>query len=132
KAGKVQSNRKNLELIADSYLAAREVEQALAVYERAANEADDGRVAAKQGQLYLDQENWKKAESVLREALSKGKVSSPEQLYLGMGIAQFNLQNYDGAIQSFTKAQQEKEDFRAARQWISMVESARQSIDTSL
>lgn len=126
--GVVTANRRNLELMADSYLAAREVDKAMVALEKAANKADDGKVMAKRGQLLLDQEKWKLAAESLSEAIRKGNVSSPEQVYLGIGIAQFNLQNYQSALEAFQKAQKEKEDFRAARQWISYVESTQASL----
>lgn len=122
KAGKIQANRKNWEVVADAYLIARETDKALKAMQEAASKEGDGKVLAKQGQIYIEREDWKKAAESLKLALQKGGVSAPEQVLLGLGIAEYHLKDFTKAKERFLKAQEHKEDFRAARQWLNFVE----------
>ncbi len=120
----VEANRKTWELLGDSYFQARETKLALQAFERAAKLASDGKVFVKQGQIFLDMENWQEAEKALSQALTKGEVAHPEQILLGLGIAKFYQKDLAGAGRDFKKATTLKADFRAAQQWLDQVEMA--------
>ena len=123
KEGVIEPNRKNWEMAADAFLMARETDRALKAMQEAAKYEGDGKLLAKQGQIYMEKEDWKRAADALAQAISLGGVSSPEQVLLGLGIAKFHLKDLSEAVKSFEKAQELKEDFRAARQWMSFVQS---------
>lgn len=126
-AKRIESSSKHWEVVADSYLAAREVDRALAAMSQAVSSGATGRVLAKQGQIYLDREEWKKAADTLAKSVSVGGISSPEQVHLGIGIAKYQLQDIAGALHHFKLAQKAKEDFKPAKQWIGFLEDEQTS-----
>ncbi|MCB0379487.1 MAG: hypothetical protein KDD33_13425, partial [Bdellovibrionales bacterium] len=124
KDGKVKATQKNLEILGDAWAQAEEMDKALVAYGESAKKATDGRIFAKQGRLYLEKENWEKAESYLSQGLEKGKIKNPQHIHMALGVARFNMQKFDSAIESFSKAKKASEKLeRQADQWISYVQS---------
>lgn len=124
KSGKIDKNQKNYEILGDCWVQAEEVDKALVAYAASAKFAKDGRIFAKQGRMYLEKEDWKKAEKFLVDGLKKGKIKKPENIYMAIGIARFNLKKFNLAISSFETAKKKSEKVeRAADQWIAYVQA---------
>ena len=81
----VEKNQRNYEILGDAWAQAENLEKALKAYAISAKMAKDGRIFAKQGRIYLDQENWKKATHYLSKALEKGRVKNPPEYPHGPG-----------------------------------------------
>ena len=118
KAGKIKKNKKNMELLANSYLRAEELNRSIKPMSQAAALSKDGKLYFRQGQVYLEQEQWAKAVKSFNLALKKGKVKNLGSLYLSKGIALYNLKNLKGALKAFELAGKEEKTERASGQWI--------------
>ncbi len=124
KAGSVPKTQKNYEILGDAWAQAEEMDKALAAFAQSASLAKDGRIFAKQGRIYLEQENWKKADELLTKGLAKGKIKNPQHVYMALGVARFNLHKFDAAKASFESAKKaSKAVEKSADQWISYVKT---------
>ncbi len=120
--GKVKKTQKNYEILGDAWVAAEEMEKGLVAYAASAKMAKDGRIFAKQGRIYLEQEKWDKANEYLTQGLKKGKIKNPQHVYMALGVARFNLKKFDAATESFNAAKKaSKKVERQADQWLEFV-----------
>jgi tetratricopeptide (TPR) repeat protein len=124
KDGTVKKTQRNYEILGDAWAQAEEMDEALVAYAASAKLAKDGRIFAKQGRIYLEQENWKKADKYLTQGLAKGKIKSPQHVHMALGVARFNLKKFDDATASFNDAKKASEKVaKAANQWIEFVKA---------
>ncbi len=130
--GLVAKNQKNYEILGDAWARAEELETALKAYAVSATMAKDGRIFAKQGRIYLDQENWKQAAHYLSQALKKGKVKNPQNIHMALGVSRFNLRKFNLAKKSFRQAKAlSKKLKKQANQWIAYVDTESATDSTS-
>ncbi|MFW7377726.1 MAG: tetratricopeptide repeat protein [Oligoflexus sp.] len=116
--GIVEKNKKHYELLADSWIRAQEVDRALAALSLAAPLADDGSVFVRQGQLYLEKEQWQESVKSLEAGIKKGGLSKPGLAYVAMGIAQYRLGRTEASLAAFKQAQKYPQQERQAKEWI--------------
>ncbi len=122
--GTVKKTQKNYEILGDAWAQAEEMDKALVAYDQSSKYAKDGRIFAKQGRIYLEQENWKKADEFLTKGLSKGGIKNPQHVHMALGVARFNLDKFDSAKAAFINAKKASKDvMRQADQWISYVKA---------
>lgn len=121
KKGLVNKTSKNFSLLADAWTRAQEVDEALTALEAAAPIAEDGSVYVRQGQLWLEKENWQRASDSLEAGIKKGKLKKAGLAYIALGIAQFKLGKTEQAIDSFAKAQKFDRFKKQAVEWMSHV-----------
>lgn len=124
KDGKVKKSQKNYEILGDAWAQAEEMDKALGAYAASAKMAKDGRIFAKQGRIYLEQEKWAQADKYLTEGLQKGKIKNPQHIHIALGVARFNLKKFDAATKSFETAKKVSGKVKSqADQWISFVKA---------
>jgi len=121
-AGKIENKKENWELLANAWVASREIPKSIKPLERAAELSSDGEGFIRLAQAYLEREDWKSAYSALEKGLAKGKVQSPGQAYLLEGVALFNLDRLEDSRKAFRKAAEFKDQQRSARQWMGHIE----------
>lgn len=122
--GKVKKSQKNYEILGDAWAQAEEMDQALASYAQSAKLAQDGRIFAKQGRIYLEQEKWKQADNYLTQGLQKGKLKNPQHIHMALGVARFNLKKFEAAKKAFEAAKKASKSVeRQADQWIGYVKA---------
>ncbi len=122
--GSVKKTQKNYEILGDAWAQAEEMEKALVAYEKSSQMAKDGRIFAKQGRIYLEQEDWKKADEFLTKGLEKGSIKSPQHVHMALGVARFNQQKFESATAAFISAKKASKDVqKQADQWISFVKA---------
>jgi tetratricopeptide (TPR) repeat protein len=119
----ITPTEKNLQLLADAWRMAKEIKPSIEALELAAKKATHGNLYAQLAQLYLQDEQYKQAESAAKQAIEKGSLKQIGQLYNTLGIALFKQQRYASAKQAFTKAKQDPEAKKTALQWVKYVES---------
>jgi len=122
--GRIAANADNWELLANSWIHAREYARSEAPLAKAAQLSDDGDLYLRLGEVYVEGERWKEAQQALEKAVSKGELSDPGQAHLLLGIAQFQHQQLDASRRSFTRATQHENSRRAARQWLRYLDQA--------
>ena len=121
-SGKVEGDATSWQILADSWLQAREREKALEPLSRAAELAEDGNLYVRLGQLHLGEEQWPAARSALQKALQKGGVRNPGQVHLLLGIAYASERQWDAAERSFKTAAGYADAERMATAWIANLE----------
>jgi tetratricopeptide (TPR) repeat protein len=120
--GTVVASEKSFEALAQAYVAAKEDEKALPVLTKASEIADTGKFDVQLAQAYLNLERWQEAIAAANKGLARGKISRVGDMYLVIGMAQFNLQAFDDALIAFTQAQKIPKSAKTAKQWFHYVE----------
>lgn len=116
--GQVNENARTLELLADSWLHARERQRALAPLARAAKMSATGDVSVRLAQIYLEREEWSRARKALVAGIGKGQLKNTALAQLFLGIASVNEQRWDQAEQALRAAQEDAEYEKVATSWL--------------
>lgn len=116
-AGKLDANLRNLKLLAQSWIAARETDRAVAALEQAAALSNDGELDAQRAQVLLNAERYPQAIAAAQTALEKGNLEKPGTMHLVIGMAELEQENYNPALQAFAKAKAFDDARKAAAQW---------------
>jgi tetratricopeptide (TPR) repeat protein len=121
-AGAIEGDAKAYELLANSWIAAREFEKSLPPLQTAAELSDDGDLYVRLGQVYLQREQWGQAAKPLQLAVEKGGLRDLGNAQLLLGIAYYNGERVSQALSSFVRARQHDSTRSAADNWISHIE----------
>ena len=119
----VDDKSKNYELAGSAWAQAREVAKSIPMMEKAAAKSDEGELYVRLGNVYLDGDQFAKAADSVSKGLKKGGVKRPDQARLVLGMAYFNLGEYNKARKAFRDAGKDERSEKYARQWISYVTS---------
>lgn len=117
-SGKVEVNVKNLQFLAQAWSSAKEEAKAIPVLLKAAELSDNGNVHARLAEIYVNQEQWKKAIASGEQALNKGGLSFEGNLHIAMGMAYFYQEQYDPALEHFEQAEKVARSEKIAQQWL--------------
>jgi tetratricopeptide (TPR) repeat protein len=115
--GVIESDADAWELLADSWLQAREYGRAVLPLRRAADLSEDGELYVRLAQVHLEKEEWSEARLALQKAFEKGKLENPGSAHLLMGIASYNSNDVVAARSAFDRAAEYEKTRKAARQW---------------
>lgn len=115
--GKLEADLRNLKLLAQSWIAARETDRAVAALEQAAALSDEGELDAQRAQVLLNAERYPQAIAAAQTALEKGNLEKPGTMHLVIGMAELEQENYNPALQAFAKAKAYEDARKAAAQW---------------
>ncbi len=119
----VEDKSKNFELAGSAWAQAREVAKSIPMMEKAAAKSDEGELYVRLGNVYLDGDQFSKAAASVQKGLKKGGVKRPDQARLVLGMAFFNLGEYDKARRAFRDAGKDKRSAKYSQQWITYVTS---------
>lgn len=122
-AGRVEDSAENWELLANSWVSAREYERAIPALGKAAGLSDDGDLYVRLGQVHMERTQWKEAASALASALAKGGLEDTGQAHLLLGIARYNLEQFDASRRAFATAARYGDTRDSARQWLRLIDS---------
>jgi tetratricopeptide (TPR) repeat protein len=125
--GTIEPDADAYELLANSWIAAREYEKSLAPLEKAAQRSDDGNLYVRLGQVLLQREQWKEAADRLQKGIQKGSLRDAGNAELLLGIAYYNDDRVAQARSSFARARQHDSSREAADSWIAHIEHESQS-----
>ena len=117
RAGVVEADEETLEVLANSWLGARETERAIDVLERVAKITDDGELVLRLAYLYVEREDWRKVIPTLEKARKLG-VKKPGQSALLQGIAATELGSHEQAIKAFSVALKYDSTKKQAQAWL--------------
>lgn len=121
--GRVPRNEENLSKLADAWINARELPRAEKVLTALANMSEDGEYYFKLGAMYGDDDRWKESRDMLRQALNKGGLKKPGDAWMRLAVAQYNLQDLEGAQASLKQAANYKDMRQQATQWLQHIRS---------
>ncbi len=126
-SGVVEASDRHWALVADTWYAAEEMENALAAYEKAGTAARTGEIDLRRGYILVDMERWEPAKEALSAAITKGGLDERKtgEAYLLRGMSEFNLGNFDSASADWNKATKYPKARDAALQWMNHLEEER-------
>ncbi|TWX63929.1 hypothetical protein ESZ36_21180 [Colwellia demingiae] len=133
--GSVFADEDNLSMLARAYLTAKEYDKATEVLVRVSDIAQSGEHDALLAQTYLNTEQWQAAINSSTLALARyakhkknkgNQVKDIANMHLIMGMANFNLKNFERSLASFAKATQFSSTKKTALQWGKYVEREQQ------
>ena len=104
----VKDTEKNLKTLADAWRMAQEIDKAIPILERAAKMSKDGKSYVLLGNLYLSEDKIQDAVGAIKKGLEKGKIKDLSQVYLTLGQAYFELEEFDEAKKNFRIAARDK------------------------
>jgi len=129
--GIVDAQEKNLDLLARSYLSAKEFTKAIKVLNQLSQLSESGQYDALLAQTYLNTEQWQYALTSADKAITKSKDDNDKaylgNMYLVKGMANFNLKVFDESLSAFALAEQVANIKKTAQQWKKYVVRERNS-----
>lgn len=115
--GLIEKTPKNVETLANAWAQANEHKKAIPALERAANLSEKGILYARLAGVHFDAGDFAKAVDAAKKADEKGGLKRRENNHMLMGMALFNLKQFEGALQAFRHAKKSKKSFGDARKW---------------
>lgn len=113
----IDATSKNLDLLGMSWRQAQEIKKAIPEMAKAAAKSDAGDLWARLCNVYLDNDQFKKAIDACDKGLKKGGVKRKDQAHLVKGMAHYELKQYKSARSEFIKASKDKRTAKMAKQW---------------
>jgi len=117
----VKESAKNLSLLGDALMIAKEYEAAIDVMGRAAEASQNPKDFYKLAQIHTERQEWSKALSQLNKALSTQDKSqaleNQGQAYILKGLVLFNMKELAKASSAFKQAAKFEASMKAAKQW---------------
>ncbi len=112
------ATEKNLEMLANAWIMAREYDKAESAMARAAQASDKGELFKRLGQIQIANENYKGALESFRKAQQKGGLKDPGEAAFLLGVAAFNLKQFELAEKSLRAAMQHEKSAKLAGEWL--------------
>jgi tetratricopeptide (TPR) repeat protein len=112
------------EMLANSWLLAREFDRALTPLQTGAEISEKGSLYARLGQLYLEREQWSDASDVLERAIAKGGLHDEHTTHLLMAISLYHQKKFQNAIKHLKIARKSETEAvnTSASQWLLLVD----------
>jgi len=119
--GLIDNTNKNFAFVAESFMQAKEDKKAITFFTKASKLTLTGEYDQRLAELYLNNEMFEEAADSAREALDKGLKNGDSNTYIALGMAQYNLENFDASILAFEQAEKHKKGKKLASQWLKFV-----------
>jgi tetratricopeptide (TPR) repeat protein len=120
-AGTVAANEGNYDLLAATWLDAKEYEKAITSLGQAAKYAKTGDAYLKQAQLYQQSHEWFSVVKATQRALQKGSLRRPGRAWLLQGVAQAENKQYPEAATALKEASKYEDVRGEAEAWLRFV-----------
>jgi tetratricopeptide (TPR) repeat protein len=121
--GKVKRDSESLELLANSWIAAREYDRSLPPLREAAELSADGKLYMRLGQVHMQREEWSQAAENLTKAIDRGDLPEPGAAELLLGIAFYNDSRVDRARSQFARARKHESSRAEADRWLTHIQN---------
>lgn len=125
--GTIEADSDSYEMLANSWIAAREYERSLPPLRKAAELAEDGNLFVRIGQVHLQQEAWTEAAEQFEKGIAKGGLDNLGHAELLLGIAYYNGQRVALARSSFERASKHDATRTEAEGWLNHIARETQS-----
>jgi len=119
----IEGRSKNWEIAGSAWRQAQEIKKAIPAMEEAAAKAETGELYSRLGNVYLDGDQFKEAITAINKGLKRGGVKRPDTARLVLGMAYFNVKQYDKAREAFKAAGRDERSEKYASQWIKYMDS---------
>jgi tetratricopeptide (TPR) repeat protein len=124
-SGIVKADAESWQLLANCYIASREIDKALEPLAKAGELAENANGYLLLGQIQLQKERFEAARDALAKARTKAKSEERGQVELLLGIAELGSERYDAAEGSFRVAQADAKTRPAAESYLKHLEQKR-------
>ncbi len=121
KEEKLESNVKNLDFLAQAWMVAKEFDKAIPVLKEAAKLSSDGNAYARLAEVFVNMERWHETIQYGEKAFAKGELKHPGNVSIALGMAHFNLKNFDESNHHFANAKGHNKVKKMAEQWMKYV-----------
>ncbi len=118
KAGRVKKSKDNWEMLANAWSAAREWDKAVQPLKNAAALSSDGELYIRLGQTYINDDEWQQAEANINRGLQRGGLDNEGLAWLLLGIARYNLEKTDSALEAFARSTDYEDTKIDAKNWL--------------
>ncbi|WP_405598053.1 MULTISPECIES: tetratricopeptide repeat protein [unclassified Pseudoalteromonas] len=129
-AGIAERTAKNYAFVAEAMIQAKEDDKSIAYFVKAADLSVNGKYDQRLAEVYVNTEQYEEAADAARKALYKGSLDFESNAFVALGMAQYNLQNFDASILAFEQAEKHKKSQRLAQQWIKYVKREKVHAET--
>jgi len=119
--GIIPRDQKSLEILSNTWLAARDRKRSIGPLEQAADMSKDGRNWLRVAQIRAQLDDWKEVARAVDHALGKGSLEEPGMAYLLLGMAHYNMKDLESARTAFTKAQAHEKTQQFATTWLAAI-----------
>ena len=120
--GHVKGTAKAYELLANSWLNARERDKAMKPLERAAKASSKGQLYLRLAQVQIDREQWAPARNSLRMALAKGGLPDRGAAQFLLGIAAVSDSQWEEAKTAFEASAEYEDRKQSSLEWLAHIE----------
>jgi tetratricopeptide (TPR) repeat protein len=122
-AGRIDENKKNLEILLQAWISAKEYNRAAKTINRLGALVDDGEIFMRKAGIHNELGEWSDVIAAVEQALQKG-LEDPADAHVLAGMAYTELKQYDDAVNAFRQARNKGDDKqrRNATEWISYVQ----------
>jgi tetratricopeptide (TPR) repeat protein len=120
--GPVQASRRAWNLLADSWLLAREPERALDALARAAELARDGEPHLRRAEILIGMQRWDEAGRAVEAALMREELERPQRAHFLQGVVRYEAGNLVAARAAFERASSGAHSERDAERWLEHIE----------
>lgn len=118
----VEADEKSLELLANSWIMAREMDRAVEPLIQAAELSEEGDLYVRLGQVYLEREQYASATNALAKGLERGVGKKEGNAQLLLGITYYNEKKPKSARRAFRAARKFDDSKEPALLWIQMLD----------
>lgn len=131
--GRVKRSKRNLELLAQSWLLAAEDGRSVAYLAEAAEMSQDGVAYMRLAQTYIGLYRWPEAEKALEASLKLGKLEDKQgDAWLLLGMVRFYSKDYRAARKAFREAANYHSTAKLANQWVVFMEQERAKAEAAV
>ena len=120
--GRIEATRENLERMGDNFLMAKEYEEAINAFKRAASKSQDGGLHLRMAQIAADLGNWEQAEQYAATAVERGDFDRLGRAHVIRGLALYHLERFSQSLQALEQARGFEDTRKMASQWHNYVE----------
>lgn len=124
-SGAIERNKRNLELLAQSWQLAAEEEKSVGYLAEAAKLSQNGENYLRLAQTYIGLYRWGEAEKALEQALALGGFNKTGDALLLLGMVRFYQKDYSQARKAFRLAGDYPNMAKLSAQWLIYLEQER-------
>ncbi|ASP39291.1 hypothetical protein CHH28_11650 [Bacterioplanes sanyensis] len=126
KDGQIEDNARNLSMLGDAWMLAKEYDKAIVVMAKAAKASGKGDDYFKLAQIHTERQEWKQALTNVDNALKDNKVKNRDSVRTLKGLVLFNMDNLEAAEKVFVSLKKDRPEDRMAAQWLTYIQGEKQ------
>ncbi|WP_221799105.1 tetratricopeptide repeat protein [Oceanobacter mangrovi] len=122
KQGVIKEDARNMSLLGDAWMLAKEYDKAIVVMTKAAELSGKGSDYFKLAQIHTERQEWDLALKNVNHAIAKGGLTKESSALILKGLVLFNMNELKDAKAAFAQAGKYDEASKTSSQWIDYIE----------